>query len=361
MKVGIAGAGAIGQGYAALLASRGHDPILWSPRGSRVRPDADSLRVRTAGVLDTEADVQVVHDAAELAKADALVICVLGNGHRAVMDSLAPHVRPGQTVIVSSHASLGALYLSRLLAARGCDAPILAWATTVTGGPIRDGVVQVRMLRNEMDVAAIPVSGLDAGLALSRTLFGDRFVAAPDLLAITLSNLNPPIHMANALLNYTRMEFGETWANYGCITPGVGRLIEALDAERLAVAAAFGLTVRSVVEHYHKTFDDLPDGQGVSALAQIVESRRKGSSPGPATVHHRFLTEDLPFGIHAVIAIARVAGIPVPMHEAGLALLSTAYGRDFRADNDLLPPLDLPAMDAGSLHARCKLGWAGAG
>jgi opine dehydrogenase len=147
------------------------------------------------------------------------------------------------------------------------------------------------------------------------------------------------------------------WANYGCITPGVGRLIEALDAERLAVAAAFGLRVRSVNEHYHKTFADLPAGRSVSEMAQIVESRRAGSSPGPATIHSRYVTEDLPFGICSVIAIAKVARVAVPLHEAGLAILSAVYGTDFCRDNDILPCLGLAEMDAATLHQRCREGW----
>ncbi len=357
MKVGVVGAGPIGLGAAALLAERGHEPVIWSPRGSRVPAGAQAMTVRTAGLLACEHTVGVVHAPADLADADVLLLCVLGNGHRAVMDRLAPHIRDRQTIIVSSHASLGALYLSRRVAARGIAPTIAAWATTVTGGPIRDGVVQIRLLRPELDIAALPAGRLPAALDLSRTLFGDRFVAAPDLLAISLSNLNPPVHLANALLNFTRMERGEVWANYGCITPGVGRLIEALDAERLAVAAAFGLTVRTIFDHYRKTHGGLPEGVSVSQMSEIVEARRAGSSPGPATAATRYVTEDLPFGIHCIASIARVAGVPAPLHDAGLAILSAVYGRDFRRDNDLLPALDLAAMDAATLHRRCREGW----
>ena len=52
--------------------------------------------------------------------------------------------------------------------------------------------------------------------------------------------------MAIALCNLTRMERGEAWSQNENIPDAVGRLIEALDAERLAIAAAFGATVRTV-------------------------------------------------------------------------------------------------------------------
>jgi len=356
VKVGIVGAGPIGLGSAALLASRGHAPFVWSPRGSRVDASSGQLQIATAGLFTSQVTVPVVSTPAGLADAEVVLFCVLGNAHKAVMDAIAPHLHAAQTIVISSHSSLGALYLSRLLAQRGIAPCVLTLATTVTGGPIQNGVVQIRMLRNEIDVAAMPVSALPEGVALLGSLFGDLFVPSDDLMAISLSNLNPQIHLANGMLNFTRMENGERWDNYGGITESVGRLIEALDVERLAVAAAFGVRVRTAREHYLKSFNGLTPGS-VHEMARTVNAQRAGSSPGPTSIRSRYFTEDLPFGIASSIAIARVARVPTPLHEAGLALLSAACGRDFRADNDLLPALDLDRMTSSELHARARNGW----
>jgi len=43
-----------------------------------------------------------------------------------------------------------------------------------------------------------------------------------------------------AVANFTRIERGEAWPQYHFLTPAVARLVEALDAERRAIAAAFG-------------------------------------------------------------------------------------------------------------------------
>ena len=355
MKVGVVGTGPVGLGCAALLDANGHEPLLWSPR-RRLDAPGGRLPVVTEGLFAHRCDVPVATDVADLAAPDAIIVCVLGNGHRAVFEALAPVVRAGQTVIISSHCSMGALYLSRLLAARGLDVPIVAWATTLTGGPMRDGRVQVRLLRKELDVAAIPQGAGDHALSLSRQLFTARFQPAESLLAIALSNLNPPIHMASAILNFTRIEKGEVWDNFGCITPGVGRLIEGLDAERLAIAAAFGLRVRSAREHYLKSFPDLVPGS-VAEMAQQVSIQRQGSSPGPARIDTRYMTEDVPFGIVPLIALARAAGIPVPLHEAGLAVANAIYGRDFASENDLLPVVGLGHMDAAAIRRAVQEGW----
>ena len=218
------------------------------------------------------------------------------------------------------------------------------------------GRVNVRLLRGELDVATLPAGDIDHGLSLSRRLFKARFSPSADMLAIALSNLNPPIHMANALLNFTRIEKGEAWDNYGCITEGVGRLVEALDAERLAIAAAFGVRVRSAREHYMKSFPDMVPGR-VAELSAQVYRQRGDASPGQKSVATRYVTEDLPFGIHPVARLGRLAGVPAPLHEAGLALLGGVYGRDFAAENDLLPKVGLEAMDKVMLQAIVREGW----
>jgi opine dehydrogenase len=291
-----------------------------------------------------------------IAGAAVVLIAVPGNGHRAVIDAIAPHLAAGQVVVISSHCSLSALYLSQRLAARAIACPIAAWATTVvTGRRKAPGAVNMTTLRKEVDVATVPAGASAGALEACRALFGDRFKRRDDLLAVSLSNLNPPVHMANSLCNLTRMERGEAWANYGCMTDAVGRLIEALDRERLALAASFGLTVRSIQDHMHLSFD-LPRGT-VGEMAREQDKRRGGMPPGPTTLDHRYVTEDVPFGLVPLIAIARAARVAVPLHESGVALLDAIYGRDFAAENDLLPALGLERLSAAQLHALARDGF----
>ena len=344
MRVAILGTGGIGRGYAAFLAAAGHQPVLWSPTG---QPPAVPLEA--TGVVTGPQPAEVAADcAAALRGADVAIVATIANGHRAVMDAMAPHLHAGQVVIISSHCSFGALYLYRLLAARGVELPVAAWATTALTAKRRgaDGV-HISGLRQRLDVATLPQRLSDQGDAACRTLFGDRFQRRDSLLAIMLSNLNPPAHMANMLLNLTRAEKGEDWPNYGSITPAVGRLIEALDAERLALAAAFGVSVRTVTEHFVLSHGIAPGS--VAAMSAAVHAKRP-ELLGPKTLDTRFVTEDAPFGLAPLELLGQVAGVPVPLHSAGLALFSAIYGRDFRAENDLMEALGLDGCSAGEMQ-----------
>lgn len=350
MKVGIIGAGAVAFGSAAFLAEAGHEARLWSPSGTRTKALADGAPLVSEGVVaGSFHPVVAATCAAALEGADVALVALPANGYRMALEAMAPHLRPGQVVIFSAHASFGALYLSHLLAARGVVLPIVALSTTVLRARQTSlTTVKVATLRKTVDMATWPQSEADAGHAACVALFGQRFNCRADLLAIALSNVNPQSHMALALCNFTRMEKGEVWGQSANMTAAVGRLLEALDAERLAIAAAFGREVRSMRQHYSLTYGlpDAPIGETAAILAG-----RGDPTMGPATIQTRYTLEDVPFGLVPLIWLARQAAVPVPLHEAGLALFSALYGRDLGAENDLLPALEaagLASMLAGA-------------
>jgi opine dehydrogenase len=347
-RVAVLGTGGIGCGAAALLIERGHDVVLWSPSGCGTAAFAGGVPLQAEGKLTGAYQVGIAANCAEAVKdADAVMLAVPGYGHRAVMDTLAEHLRPGQPVIISSHMSFGALYLARRLAERGLSIPIAAWGTTVTSGRRLPGAgVRVSTIRDKVDVAALPAAEIDAMAALCGTLFGDRFVPCNDLIAVSLSNVNPQNHLGMALCNFTRIEKAEQWVNWSGLTPAVGRLIEALDQERLAVAAAFGASVRTVRDHFHLSFD-VPHGPLGDAGAILAA---RDASPGPAHLDTRYITEDVPFGLVPSTVLARIAGVAMPLHQAGIAVFSALYGRDFRAENDLLPALALDGLSMRGLR-----------
>lgn len=356
MRVGILGAGGAAFGAAAQLSLGGHRPTLWSPSGRGTAELATGAPLRATMALETSFHPGVAHSAREaVSGSDVVILAMPANAHKMALEAVAQHLQDGQSVIISSHASFGALYLSKLLAERGIRAPIIAWSTTLTTGRKTSPTeVKVNSLRSKIDMATVPETALEEGHALCTQLFGDRFVIRDGLLAIALSNLNPQNHLAIALFNLTRMEHGEVWGQAQNVTPAVGRVMEQLDAERLAIADAFGLTVRTIREHYAFSYQ-LP----VAGIAEMnAELHRRGQGGfGPATPDSRYVLEDAPFGLWPTILLGRLAGRPATLHEAGLTMLSAAYGRNFAEDNDLLPNFPLAQMSREELQHRARSGF----
>ena len=346
--VGLAGAGAVALGMAVLASQNGHKATVWSPSGGRAKGLRAGEPLIASGAIEGQFAVSAAGSAAELADgAETIVLALPAYGHRPVMEMLAPHLHAGHMVIISSHASFGALHLAALLAERGITIPIVAWGTTVVSGRERDGGVVINTVRARVDACVVPDAHADKGLAVCRELFGDRFVPRDGLLAITLSNLNPQNHMGIALANMTRMERGETWGQGENVTPNVGRLLEALDAERLAVARVLNLDVKTIHEHFHQSFH-VPIAS-IHAMNQAMHARGVGGT-GPSDAESRYVTEDVPYGLVPIAKLARLARVPAPLHEAGIAIFSAMYGRDFLAENDLLTVIDFDRLQLGDLR-----------
>lgn len=353
MKIGIAGAGAIAMGYAALLMQNGHEVMVWSPSGQRTRALIDGMPLTVMGAVEGEFRPAICQAPVDLATNDVIILALPAYGHRMVIDSLVPHLSPRHTVIISGHLSFAALYLSKTLAARDLRLPIIAWNTTVvTAKAVSFAEIKVGTIRRKVNVASLPSSTIDAALAVCSHLFGEIFVGKDDILTVVLSNINPESHLGTALCNITRIELGETWGQRAKMTPSVGRFVEALDRERIAIADAMGKSVPSILNHYENSFGIEADS--VSAASRMLVDR--GSDPmGPKEMSTRYVLEDVPFGLVPLLKLAEITGVEAPLHRSGIEILSACYGYDFICANDLIGELDMDSLAA--FKERVKYGY----
>lgn len=352
-SVAVLGTGPIGLGSAALLLSLGHDVVAWSPRGT-LPPGPINIKAEKA--LEHEATINITATCADaVLGAEVVLVTVPATGYRTTLDELAACLQSGQVVLMSGHLSFGALYLSRLLSRRGLIVPIAAWGSTVVSGcRLAPHHVQLSSVRAEVDMAAVPRSSGEAMLKLCCNLFGDRFRLREGLIAVALSNANPQNHLAIALCNFTRMEKEELWKQWANTTKAVSRLMEALDLERLAIAEACDVEVRSLKHHLSLSFH-IREGLISEMVSQLAEGL--DDPMAPAKLDTRYVLEDAPFGLYPTVLLGRISGRPAPLHEAGLRMLSALYGRTLEAENDILTPLKLETMNLAELKLAAEHGW----
>jgi len=356
MKIAVLGAGAMGLSTVALLAARGHAPRLWSPSGRSTEGFGARVAITASGALVGTWEVDVAHDiASALDGVDAVVLAVDAGGHAAVMAAAVPYLRAGVPFIIGAAHSMSGVYLSGLVAARGISLPIVSWNTTVgTAHKTGPRTVDIRTLRPRIEAAVMPSGQAEAVLAQCADLFGAQFEQRGDALVIALlSNANPVFHVPVCLLNISRIERQEDWAPYGQTSPAVGRLMEALDAERIALAAAFGHEIHSVNAHFHRSFR-IPLGTMADMNATLHAAGR--GPRGPKSVTHRYLAQDLSYGLVFASTLGECAGVAMPVHDATVTLASAALAHDYRADNDLMRRLDLTGLSKAEILRRASQG-----
>ena len=303
-----------------------------------------------------------------------LIVALPANGHKKVMDEIAPYLSISSQkkhVIISSHASLGALYLSQAIeehqrnnkhsrqyTGRAVLPTITAWGTTVCTARRPAGTttsVDIKSIRKSVDVCTVPEEESLPALKLCETLFpGITFRSRDGLLAISLSNLNPQNHLGMAIGNMSRMEKGESWFQFENTTPNIGRFLEDLDMERRSIANALGLDVKTIYDHFSLSFH-VPDTKCISDMCQQIYNNGNDVY-GPNDAESRYITEDVPYGIAFIVALGRLVHRPALLHESGLMITSSMYGRDFAAENDLLEALRFDQITLDDLQRAARSG-----
>src|SRR5205823_14066816 len=177
-------------------------------------------------------------------------------------------------------------------------------------------------------------------------------VAAPNALYTGFTNANAMLHVANCVANAARIESGDIYKFYAeGVTPAVARLYEAINAERVAVAAALGASVPSLEEWFDRVY-------GVREASLVETCRRLTyNSDGPyqatgtpKSLEHKFITEDVPTGLIPMSALGGAAGAGTPAIDALIEVVRRMTGKDFAAEGRTLECLGLDAMDGPQIR-----------
>jgi opine dehydrogenase len=326
--------------------------------GYRVRlHDIDGARLsalRARGGIDVEGLVKgfaplerVTTDLVEAVEGSDVIIVVTGsNKHGEVAQQLAPLLRDGQAVLLIQGGTGGSLVVRRELQLAACRASVevaemdnypysLGWPE-----PTR---MRMTIVKRFLQIAAVPSSGAGAVLQRLRAAF-PQAVTAPNLLWTGLNNMNAMLHVANMIANVGRLESaGNSYRFYADgYTPSIARLLEAADAERLAVARAYRVDVPSVLEWLKQTYGF--DEPTLSAMFHRLTHDPSGPyqwTPTPPSMEHKYVLEDVPCGLVPMAMLGRAAGVCMPVIDGLVAIASALCRRDFIAEGRTLERLGL--------------------
>ena len=341
-RVAILGAGAGGLSCAVELSQRGHQVRLWNRNPATVAAFRSGV-IGYTGVLGegtVSVEAVTVDLAAAVDWADVAVVCLPALAHAAVFAGLASLGCAIPVVLNPGHTG-GALHLRQVFGARGVPLPPVAELSTLTYVARRhDDVVRITGRAGRVRCGALP--GGSAAVSAAAALFPGVVSAVPDVLASSLANVNLVLHPPGAILAaaWTESTGGAFTFYVDAMTSGVGRVIDALDAERRAVAAGFGHDLPPLTGEMALVGTVPPELAGTGDTAAAIRAGEANKSIGaPDSLAHRYYREDFPYAVRPFLALARIAGVPTPLAGA----LATVAGA-------LLGPSGAgPGLDADGL------------
>jgi opine dehydrogenase len=347
-RVAVLGAGHGGRAAAGEFGLRGHDVTLFDI------PDfAGGLAgIRSAGTITLlgqivgAAPVRVELDLPRAIEgAEAIVVVVPTNHHRAFAAMLAPLLADGMNVVLMP-GSLGSLDFVHALRERAVTADVtvseiaaLPYAARISG----PAEVTVHGRRGIVSVGVFPAERSDQVAAVVDDLYPGIDVM-PNVLAAGLSNPNPTLHCLGVLLSASRIEYshGEFYYYEEGMTPHVCQAIEAIDAERLAIAREFGLELLSLKDTY-PAMGYGPTGDTFWSVIRGV--RALNGIKGPSQIDSRYLTEDVPVGLTIYSQIGRQIGLEPVLMESVISLTRALLGTDFGDTPRTLARCGLAGLD----------------
>jgi opine dehydrogenase len=331
-KVAVVGGGAGGGAAVAELVAAGHVVSFWVRSPATLAPFQQQGGVAYEGVLGSgiaRPHLITSNLAAAIDGMDVILVCLPTLAHRDVARALASAGAKAPVVLNPGHTG-GALEFQQTFLALGVAAPAIAEFSTLTYVARKHTPERVTITGRAKSVrlAALPngAAAIEAAQALFRSA-----TLMPDVLACGLANVNMVLHVPGALLASAWVEAtgGDFTFYVQGMTPGVARVMRALDEERRTVGLAFGhdlpplvaeMQAIGTVESSVRDMDDF-----VTAISSGEANRR---IKAPDNLKHRYYQEDFGHGLLPFTVFAGIAEVEVPIAQACLRIAQTLLGTD---------------------------------
>ncbi len=350
--IAVLGAGNAGRALAADLANRGAAVSLWNRTAAHLVGIEARGGVELEGELEGFGRIQMVTADLRLALAgvDLVMVCVPACAHAEVAAACARQLRNGQTVVLNPGRTFGALEFVRALRAANCraDVAVAETATFVmtarTTGPAQSRVTRVKQA---VPVAALPADRTPEVVSVLAPWY-PQFTAAENALETSFGNVGAVIHPTIALLNAARIEneLGRFDFYTDGISPGVSRVLGAVDRERRAVAALLGVEVLPL-----ETWLTAAYGASGADLFEAIQANvgYRGIA-APSTLDHRFILEDVPMSLVPVASAGRAFGLKTRAAEALIMLAGLVHDTNYWRTGRTVESLGLDGLSPGEIR-----------
>lgn len=350
----VIGAGHGGKAMAAYLGFHGFQTVLYNRTPARIQ----QIAALSGLDLDLEdgtrhfAPLHKVTSRIDEALADVRVVMVAvpSSAHREVALLCAPHLRDGQIVVLNPGRTFGAIEFARAIRAAGCKADVVVAETqTFLFASRSNGPAEVRIFRtkNAIPLAALPATRTQEALAVVSQAF-PQFIAAPCVLHTSMDNMGAIFHPALTVLNAGRIEstLGDYQFYVEGLTPAVARVLEALDRERVTVAAALGIRAQSAREWLDMAYN----AKGPTLYEAMHNNVGYRGIKAPATLAHRYIFEDVPYSLVPLASAGQQFGVRTPAIETIVRLASIIHGTDYRAKGRTMEKLGLADLSVEEIR-----------
>jgi len=355
-KVSVLGGGNGAHACASDLKLAGFDVILWEfPEfQDRITPilKRGGIELKAPG-RHGFASLKATTDIVEALEGTSLIlISIPAFGHRRIAEICGPYLKAGQCVLLCPGSTGGALEFAKVLRTRGLGQGVLLGETATLPYACRlfgPAEVEIKVRSPWILAAAFPGRDTPKFIKFLTSLF-PGVVPGVNVVETGLNNGNLVAHPAPTILNTGRIEFskGEFYLFQEGFTPSVGKVVQAIENERLELCSVLGYRRIPSEERilrlgYHtKRASCLADAYSTSPVFRSLR--------GPFSLQDRYISEDVQYGFVLLSSLGRMLGIPTPTIDAIIHLASVINGKDYRQEGRTIESLGIGGMGVDELN-----------
>jgi opine dehydrogenase len=337
MNIAVLGSGNGGCAVAFDCAAHGHQVSLFDFEQfpESIKAVQKNGGIHSQGMLEGFQEVVSAGHEIEKTLDGADIIYAVGPAYstRHFAEACKPYLKRGQIVIVCPSSCGGSIEFKNGAGLDLRDVDIVVAETSTLPYAVRllePGKVRIfNKLKGGLFLAAVPAQNTSYVLEQVRDVY-PTMSAAKNILQTSLQNGNPVIHPTITLMNVAFIERtnGDFDFYHEGVTPAVGRLIEAVDRERISIGQKLGVEVipdpeLGVMQGYmtEATYDNgfitAPGFEGVKAQSNL---------------DYRYFNEDVGYGLVFLQKLGEQIGVATPVMSAVITLVSLLMKRDYSGE-----------------------------
>lgn len=279
--------------------------------------------------------------------ADVILMVIPAFAQDRFTEFVGPYLAPGQIVVLMPGNFGGSFEMQTRLSKAGYGRGVTfaeVECMIYSGFKEGTGAVWVSGYKKGLTFSCFPGNRTSEALEKCREMYPE-LIAGTSILETGLSNINTIVHAPILVLNAgwaekTKGSFLFYWD--GC-TESVGHVVEGVEAERQAIGDALGMSLRPA----RKILLDWYGHQGAhgETLGEVLRTNPVYEwDTAPGNLKHRFLLEDIPYGMVPVETLGEILGVKTSTISSIITLSCGLTGIDLRQNARDLRKLGLADM-----------------
>lgn len=352
-NVTVIGAGNGGKAMAADLALKGKSVTLYNRTWEHISVIAErgGIELELPGNIFGFGRLIKVTNNIEEALADSKLIMVVipSSGHRDIAKLAAPYLRDDHIVVLHPGRTCGAIEFAEVIRQEGCTSqPIISEAETFIFASRSEGPNQAKIFRAKESVplAALPAFRTPEVLEAIHTVY-PQYINGGNVLLTGINNMGAVFHPALAILNsgWIEARHGDFEFYVDGVTPSVAKVLEVIDRERVTVGASLGLKARTGLEWLDLAYN----ARGENLYEAMHNQTGYYGIKAPATLNHRYITEEIPNSLVPIAALGERYGVSVNGINSIIRLACFIHNTDYWRKGRTLEKLGIKDLSIDEL------------